>query len=471
LVYKPAYNVMAHRSYRMAVFSIRGTQSFEDVLADANATAQVDVELCGVSGTCHGGMLSSARWLAEDGGVVDWMKRLHDAGFERIVFTGHSLGAGVALLLALLTKSRHPEMRDVEVFGFAMPACVDAGIADVLCGTGRGTVADGVVVRSMVNKDDIVSRLSVANAVALAREIQSRRADWEPLLSSDLDGVLQRAKTLWAPNQRRESSPLLEVEEEEEEEENGEDGRAAAGEGKAGGDGKHGDGGAGSSKSSDGDGADSSTTELVQGILHQNTPQARLVVPGSICHTYHWRGQTRCALVDHRHPSLRRIEAFSTCTRDHRSASMLSAMRGVFAARDTSRCRDPPAWECMNLESGADVCCCVCRFPVSWSLTGKAKTETARATHHCRACGRIVCKACSSGRLSLPRFGILDEQRVCDTCWSRSSFADFDDCGAPPGRWGGRASAEEGQKGVDEEAFDDSSEEEGDSAGGEEWFD
>ena len=125
-IYKPAYNLMAHREMGVAVFSVRGTSSFEDVIVDASATAVVDVEFCGVSGTCHGGILSSAIWLAEEARVLSWMKRLtSEGGCSRVVFTGHSLGAGVALLLALMLKTNHPEIKDITVYGYAMPAVVD----------------------------------------------------------------------------------------------------------------------------------------------------------------------------------------------------------------------------------------------------------------------------------------------------------------------------------------------------------
>ena len=173
-VYKPAYNIMAHRELGIAVLSVRGSGSIEDFLADADANLVTDVELCGVKGSVHGGMWKSAQWLSEEGGVSSMIKELHDAGHEKIVFTGHSLGAGVALLLALLAKSKYGvDLSDVSVYGYAMPACVDEGIADEVCGCGVGHVGDGVVVRSLVNKDDIVSRLSVANATELALEIQA----------------------------------------------------------------------------------------------------------------------------------------------------------------------------------------------------------------------------------------------------------------------------------------------------------
>ena len=78
-------------------------------------------------------MLKSAKWLAEEGGICEMMKTLHDSGHTKIVFTGHSLGAGVAVLLALLTKSKYGlQMPDICVYGYAMPACVDVGIANAV---------------------------------------------------------------------------------------------------------------------------------------------------------------------------------------------------------------------------------------------------------------------------------------------------------------------------------------------------
>lgn len=36
--------------------------------------------------------------------------------------------------------------------------------------------------------------------------------------------------------------------------------------------------------------------------------------------------------------------------------------------------------------------------------------------HHCRACGRVVCAACSAGAAPLPRLGYSRPERVCDGC-------------------------------------------------------
>ena len=458
-VYKPAYSIMAHRGLGMAVLSIRGSQSIEDFLADADANSITNVELCGVKGSCHGGMYKSALWLAEEGGVSAMMKKLNDDGHEKIVFTGHSLGAGVAVLLALLTKTKYgSEMPDVSVYGYAMPACVDSGIADNVCGVGVGHVGDGVVVRSLVNKDDIVSRLSVANAIELALEIQARRDDWSPFLSSDISGVMSRAMTLWAPHQR--GLAASKMEEPSSKRAKLSDSSASIDSGASTGSGTIDSGKTNDADalaepsvvdstdvsfktdpfdpaltnraSFDTDGNIKDDAKLAATLLDQNMPTSRLVVPGSICHAYNCRGQTRCALVDHRHPSLRRIEAFSTCTRDHFRDAILLSLREA-KARRASTCVPPPAWEPMRTD--ADVRCTVCSFHVSWSVTGKAATETARATHHCRACGKIVCKDCSMHKITLPRHALLSLQRVCDICYERSSFDDFQDLPNPPERW------------------------------------
>ena len=351
------------------------------------------------------------------------------------------------------------------------------------------------MVRCLVNRDDIVSRLSLSNAKSLAKEILARRPHWEPLLSSDLDGVYERAKTLWAPNQRQSFDAI-----------NGGDGNdetkkehragietsrggvsadaivleatqvtGAAAAAAAASDKdfatKGGDNGYAfknnSSTASDDDKV--KTSELRQAtpdLLKLNTERARLVVPGAICHVYNWRGQSRCALVDHRFGSLRRIEAFQTCIRDHLRKNMNSSLREVFTARklEARGMPLPPQWEKMSAIPGQDVCCCVCGFHVTWALTGKASTETARATHHCRACGRIVCKDCSRTKMSLPQYAILSAERVCDVCANRGCLESFEDLGPMPPMWNGKipnGKALDGERFFVQDDYEDDDEEEG----------
>ncbi|OCF42696.1 vacuolar protein sorting-associated protein 27 [Kwoniella heveanensis CBS 569] len=40
--------------------------------------------------------------------------------------------------------------------------------------------------------------------------------------------------------------------------------------------------------------------------------------------------------------------------------------------------------------------------------------------HHCRNCGLVFDQACSSRMMALPKFGITEEVRVCESCWVKS---------------------------------------------------
>ncbi|WVQ68094.1 uncharacterized protein L199_006300 [Kwoniella botswanensis] len=56
--------------------------------------------------------------------------------------------------------------------------------------------------------------------------------------------------------------------------------------------------------------------------------------------------------------------------------------------------------------------------------------------HHCRNCGLVFDQACSSRTMALPRFGITEEVRVCESCWVKSGKGKTPDGPAPavPGR-------------------------------------
>eukprot|EP01091_Cochliopodium_minus_P011079 TRINITY_DN3078_c0_g8_i1.p1 TRINITY_DN3078_c0_g8~~TRINITY_DN3078_c0_g8_i1.p1 ORF type:complete len:564 (+),score=212.82 TRINITY_DN3078_c0_g8_i1:28-1719(+) len=45
------------------------------------------------------------------------------------------------------------------------------------------------------------------------------------------------------------------------------------------------------------------------------------------------------------------------------------------------------------------------------------KFSVTKRRHHCRACGLIFCKKCSSKKLPLPQYDFKSIQRVCDTCY------------------------------------------------------
>ncbi|ERN00654.1 hypothetical protein AMTRI_Chr13g117100 [Amborella trichopoda] len=68
---------------------------------------------------------------------------------------------------------------------------------------------------------------------------------------------------------------------------------------------------------------------------------------------------------------------------------------------------EPPEW----LPDSFETTCMQCSLPF---------TPLTRGRHHCRFCGGIFCRACSSGRCLMPvKFREREPQRVCDTCYER----------------------------------------------------
>jgi len=421
--FKPAFFLAAHEELRTAVFAICGTNHNDDIVTDS---------LCEVGTTrfhtaddqvtdyaVHAGMNQAADWLVRGdtrhrttlvpgnddegdehaqphgGGVGAAVGKLWAAGYRRVVFVGHSMGAGVAVLAALKVANRIKDL-EVSVYGYGIPACVDERLAEAL----KGKRADPsstiswlgtrVTCKSVIRHDDLVPRLSILTAREFALDLQSTRSRWGPLLNEDIASFTSRLKTVWAPTQRAHAMsrggptervpterPLIEP-------------KAVA--------------------------VDLITLEpLKRSLIH------RLVPPGIMVHTYMHNGCHRASVVDFRFAGLRRIAAFPDCIEDHRFWAILSAVRGVRASNEARKQgRAPPSWE--SLRDHADdaqpwqVRCRVCTFPVSWHHTSSSEAFEVRATFHCYACGNVVCSKCSEQKLALPSYGILDPVRVCDAC-------------------------------------------------------
>ena len=110
----------------------------------------------------HGGMLRAARAILDECGARRAVARLRANGYALTV-VGHSLGAGVAVLLTALLNADDAasSAQRVKCFAFACPACASEALTDLL-------QAD---VTAVVHQDDVVPRLSDANCEVLAAEI------------------------------------------------------------------------------------------------------------------------------------------------------------------------------------------------------------------------------------------------------------------------------------------------------------
>jgi hypothetical protein len=193
-----------------------------------------------------------------------------------------------------------------------------------------------------------------------------------------------------------------------------------------------------------------------------------LRIPGSTLHLYTLHGVYHAAWLPHhgRGPDLRRIQLTPHMLSDHKSEGYLLALKTLRAA--ASAPEPPPRW--VPYSEAGELCAC-CKSPFTWEMSGLAPppappassppvataaieseggttTENGGAAataeaegqcegaaareasdemrsaaaqvcarHHCRACGNVVCNACSLTRQSLPQFGILSAVRICDSCF------------------------------------------------------
>jgi len=154
---KRPYCVVADKEWKAIVVVIRGTFALEDLVADLTIkpTQLDDIgERFGFDGQgehAHSGMLASAEWIysdLEEQRVLEKLLREECSqypGFSLYV-TGHSLGAGVAALLALMLHQKY----DLKCICYEPPGCVMTKKA-----------ASQKYIHSYVMGSDIVPRLSV----------------------------------------------------------------------------------------------------------------------------------------------------------------------------------------------------------------------------------------------------------------------------------------------------------------------
>ena len=120
---------------------------------------------------CHEGILISARNVMDE--IKSFLFPLIECQYK-VVFCGHSLGAGTAAVAAILLRSKYPKIflkpQGIHVYAFGAPPVLDHDAA----------IAAHSYCTSIVNNSDLIPRLNISNlAVSLAclRKIQSKLAE------------------------------------------------------------------------------------------------------------------------------------------------------------------------------------------------------------------------------------------------------------------------------------------------------
>lgn len=184
LVYMPAFCVVLDHHRKEVVIAIRGTLSLEDCLTDAIAYGMsLDgvAERWGCDGAgeyAHQGFLHCAEAVyleinrlgildmlfdpdASASVAADDVNKCENGEYKDygLALTGHSLGAGTAILLSILLRPKYPNLR---CFAFSPPGCtLSPGLAS-RCAS---------FVTSVVVGHDIIARSSLTSAEELRDQV------------------------------------------------------------------------------------------------------------------------------------------------------------------------------------------------------------------------------------------------------------------------------------------------------------
>ena len=146
---------------KLAFIIVKGTSELNDMITDAcgvpvrhNITKPDEETPWNIS--CHEGVLTASLALAEEVQVL--LEEFFIPTGYHVRFMGHSLGAGVACLTALLLRSRLGKL-PMDVLAYAPPPMLNY----------EASVACKEFCTSIVNEVDVVPRASLFNLVALLR--------------------------------------------------------------------------------------------------------------------------------------------------------------------------------------------------------------------------------------------------------------------------------------------------------------
>jgi len=154
-LFEPGYLVAVDHETGHVVVALRGTSSVRDVLSDL-ACQPTDVQLSGMDGIAHSGMLTAARRIeAKLAGLVKMGLERLAIETTRVIVVGHSLGAGVSALITALWHDRlaFPGI-DLRCVALACPQILDQRLSQAM----------GNFTTSILLGHDLVPRFSLATA-------------------------------------------------------------------------------------------------------------------------------------------------------------------------------------------------------------------------------------------------------------------------------------------------------------------
>ncbi|GAB1600241.1 sn1-specific diacylglycerol lipase beta-like [Argonauta hians] len=159
-IFQPPFFVSVDHKNAAVVIAVRGTLSFQDALTDLTANTEKMFETEEPDFSCHKGILQAARYIRNELEVQSIIERgFQKTGSQKIVVTGHSLGAGTAAILAILLKEKY---HDVYCFAYAPPG-------GLLCCSASDYSQEFTC--SVVLGDDLVPRLGLSNIEKLKADV------------------------------------------------------------------------------------------------------------------------------------------------------------------------------------------------------------------------------------------------------------------------------------------------------------
>ncbi|CAJ1366067.1 unnamed protein product [Effrenium voratum] len=155
----PGHFVAVDRAQKAVILGVRGTTTLSDALTDAVGEATTVPECPGL--LAHKAMLASARAVLEKTKPTILKALEENRGFSLLV-TGHSLGAGTAILCTLLLSEMPlPPKPRLRCYAFAPPPVV---------GPVEHRSLKQAEIHSFINRADVVPRASLANVFSLGQE-------------------------------------------------------------------------------------------------------------------------------------------------------------------------------------------------------------------------------------------------------------------------------------------------------------